>query len=485
LLARRMAVPIRIVGIGASRIGAGDFDHKIDVRTGDEIQTLAEEFNRMSTQLRESYSRLEQKVEERTRDLAQSVRELTALEEVGRAVTSSLDLKDVLATVVSRAVDLTGADAGAVYSYDSAEKVFTLSEPRGYEPSLIEAVGIIALADNEQVMQAAIEREEPILIEDLAASQPFRARDAMLAAGFVSVLLVPLRSADEFFGFIVMHWRVPGSVRPRTVELMQTFAHQSVLALHNAQLFQEIEEKGRQLAIVSEHKSQFFANMSHELRTPLNAVLGYAELLIDNLYGEIPEKAKEILGRVQSNGKHLLGLINDVLDLSKIEAGQLTLALEDYSIRAVVDSVIDTTEALAGAKGLALVTDVPEDLPIARGDERRLMQALLNIVSNAIKFTESGSIRIRVRTIDGFIALAVTDTGPGISLEDQARIFEAFQQVDNSNTRQQGGTGLGLSIARRLVALHGGMIELESELGVGSTFTIVLPVRVNEQKEAA
>jgi signal transduction histidine kinase len=283
----------------------------------------------------------------------------------------------------------------------------------------------------------------------------------------------------------VVHWRAHGSVRPRTVELMQTFAHQSVLAIHNAQLFQEIEEKGRQLAIVSEHKSQFFANMSHELRTPLNAVLGYAELLIDNLYGEIPDKAKEILGRVQSNGKHLLGLINDVLDLSKIEAGQLTLALEDYSVRAVVESVIDTTEALAGAKGLALVTDIPEDLPIGRGDERRLMQALLNIVSNAIKFTSSGSIKIRVRAVDGFFGLAVTDTGPGISVEDQARIFEAFQQVDNSNTRQQGGTGLGLSIARRLVALHGGMIELESELCAGSTFTIVLPIRVNEQREAA
>jgi signal transduction histidine kinase len=485
LLARRMAVPIRRVGIGASRIGAGDFEHKIDVRTGDEIQTLAEEFNRMSTQLRESYSRLEQKVEERTRDLAQSVRELTALEEVGRAVTSSLDLKDVLSTVVSRAVDLTGADAGAVYSYDSTERVFTLMEPRGYDQPLVEAVGTISVDDNEQVLQAAIESETPILIEDIATSQPFRARDAMLRAGFTSVLLVPLRSADEFFGFLVVHWRAAGGVRPRTIELMQTFAHQSVLAIHNAELFQEIEEKGRQLAIASEHKSQFFANMSHELRTPLNAVLGYAELLIDNLYGEIPDKAKEILGRVQSNGKHLLGLINDVLDLSKIEAGQLTLALEDYSVRAVVDSVVDTTEALAGAKGLALVTDIPEDLPIGRGDERRLMQALLNIVSNAIKFTESGSIRIRVRTIDGFFALAVTDSGPGISTEDQARIFEAFQQVDNSNTRQQGGTGLGLSIARRLVALHGGMIELQSELGIGSTFTIVLPIRVNEQKEAA
>ena len=303
----------------------------------------------------------------------------------------------MLATVVSRAVELTNADAGAVYNYDSEERLFTLMEPRGYDQPLIEAVGIIPVDASEPVMRGAIESEKPILIEDLAASQPFRARDAMLAAGFTSILLVPLRSADEFFGFLAVQWRTPGSVRPRTVELMQTFAHQSVLAIHNAELFQEIEEKGRQLAIASEHKSQFFANMSHELRTPLNAVLGYAELLIDNLYGEIPEKAKEILNRVQSNGKHLLGLINDILDLSKIEAGQLTLALEEYSVRAVVNSVIDTIEALAGAKGLALVTDIPDDMPIGRGDERRLMQVLLNIVSNAIKFTEQGSITIRVR----------------------------------------------------------------------------------------
>ena len=225
--------------------------------------------------------------------------------------------------------------------------------------------------------------------------------------------------------------------------------------------------------------------MSHELRTPLNAVLGYTELLADGLYGDIPERAKQVLERVQINGTHLLTLINDVLDLSKIEAGKLNLALEDYSIRNVVDTVVVQAGSLAQAKGLELATDVADDLPKGLGDERRLTQVVLNIVSNAIKFTEKGSVTISASTASGMFEIAITDTGPGIAPEDQARIFEAFQQVDNSNTRKKGGTGLGLSISKRLVEMHGGTMTVASELGIGSTFFVRLPIRVGEQREAA
>jgi signal transduction histidine kinase len=262
---------------------------------------------------------------------------------------------------------------------------------------------------------------------------------------------------------------------------MQTFAHQSYLAMHNAELFREIEERGSQLELANQHKSQFFANMSHELRTPLNAVLGYAELLLDGLYGKMPDKALGILERVQANGKHLLGLINDVLDLSKIEAGQLTLAITDYSMRSVIASVVAATESLAQAKGLALSAAIADDLPLGRGDERRLTQVLLNIVGNAIKFTETGSVEIGAKAADGLFKIAVSDTGPGIAPPDQLRIFDEFQQVDNSSTRQKGGTGLGLSIAKHLTEMHGGTVRLESQLGVGSVFHIVLPVRVGER----
>jgi signal transduction histidine kinase len=255
--------------------------------------------------------------------------------------------------------------------------------------------------------------------------------------------------------------------------------------MNNAGLFRKVEQRGRELAVASAHKSQFFANMSHELRTPLNAVLGYSELLADGIYGAMPDKAAEVLERIQSNGKHLLGLINDVLDLSKIEAGQLTLSLDDYSVENVVGSVVSAAGSLARTKGIELTTNIAPDLPVGRGDERRLTQVLLNLVSNAIKFTDTGKVEVDAKAIDGEFNIAVRDTGPGIAPEDQKKIFEEFQQVDNSSTRAKGGTGLGLSISRRFIDMHGGRIDLVSTVGVGSTFSVVIPVRVDQQRELA
>jgi signal transduction histidine kinase len=257
------------------------------------------------------------------------------------------------------------------------------------------------------------------------------------------------------------------------------------LTIHNAKLFHELEQKSRELEAASRHKSEFLANMSHELRTPLNAVLGYAELIQDGIYGEVPAKMGDVLERIQQNGRHLLGLINAVLDLSKIEAGQLTLSPADYSVRELALGVISATEALAAEKQLALEVDVPADLPQGFGDERRLTQVLLNLVGNAIKFTEAGSIRIRARVENGSFLVAVSDTGVGIAPDDRDRVFEEFQQVDSSSTRRTGGTGLGLAIAKRIVELHGGRIWVESTPGQGSTFAFTLPLRVGAQERAA
>jgi signal transduction histidine kinase len=299
----------------------------------------------------------------------------------------------------------------------------------------------------------------------------------ILNAGFRGVLVVPLLRPNKTIGALVVRRRTPGQFSESTVQLLETFAAQSVLAIQNARLFSEIEEKGRQLEIASRHKSQFLANMSHELRTPLNSVLGFTEMLADGLYGELPDKAKATLGRVQANGRHLLDLINDVLDLSKIEAGQLTLTMQDYSIAQIVKTVASATEPLARAKGLKLSTRVAEGLPVGHGDERRLTQVLLNLASNAVKFTDNGSIDIAARAHDGAFELMVRDTGPGIAREHQQRIFDEFQQVDESSTRQKGGTGLGLTISKRIVEMHGGTISVESMLGSGSTFTVEIPIR--------
>jgi signal transduction histidine kinase len=295
--------------------------------------------------------------------------------------------------------------------------------------------------------------------------------------------MVPLVGPDRVFGVLAIQRKKLGEFPGDVVRLMQTFAAQSALAIQNARLFREVEEQGRALAIASQHKSQFLANMSHELRTPLNAVLGFAELLVDGIYGELPERARGALERVQSNGRHLLGLINDVLDLSKIEAGQLTLAVDDYALGGIVRSVQSATEPLARAKALSLTVDVAAGMPLGRGDERRLTQVLLNLIGNAIKFTDTGGITIGAQVADGCFTVAVCDTGPGIAAGDQQLIFEEFQQVDSTNTRRKGGTGLGLAISKRIVEMHGGTLTVESVLGQGSTFCMSVPVHAAENKE--
>jgi signal transduction histidine kinase len=483
VMARRMVVPIRALQIGAQQLEASEFGHRIAVHTGDEVEDLAARFNGMADQLQGSYVKLEQKVAERTSDLEQSITELMALEEIGRAVASSLDTKAVLATIVTRAVELTHADAGAIYIYDASADVFQLAEAYELDPALQKAIRALRITLEGLGISAG--RPEPITVPHLADALHYPAREVTLSAGFRSLLVVPLLGQNDILGALVLQRREAGEFPVRAVDLMRTFAHQSALAIKNARLFREVEQKGRELALANEHKARFFANMSHELRTPLNGMLGFSELLVDGVYGAMPDPALEVLERIRKDGSHLLGLINDVLDISKIDADQLKLSLEDYSIQSIVESVVASTAPLAQAKAIEVKTSIARDLPIGRGDERRLTQVLLNIVGNAIKFTDTGWIEIRVNEINGHFAIAVQDTGPGIPAEAQARIFEEFQQVDNSITRQKGGTGLGLAIARRLVREHGGHVDVQSTAGMGTTFSIVVPVRVTEQRRAA
>jgi signal transduction histidine kinase len=484
LLARRMVGPIQALRAGAARIGGGDFSQRISIKTGDELEGLANQFNDMGVRLQDSYADLEKKVEQRTSELAQSVGELRALGEVSQAVNSTLDLEQVLSTIVAKATQLSNTEAGAIYVFDELQQEFRLRATYGMSDQMIAAVRDQHVNLSEAISDAT-EQGEPIQVADLRNEPTSTINEIILREGYRARLLVPLMRSDEIFGALVVRRKEPGEFSKNAVDLLRTFASQSVLAIQNARLFLEIEEKGRQLAEASKHKSQFLANMSHELRTPMNAILGYTELIIDGIYGEAPEKMVGVLTRVQTNGKHLLGLINDVLDLSKIEAGQLTLSLTDYSIKDMVYNVFGVVESLAKNKNLALNVDVPKDLPAAHGDERRLTQVLLNLVGNALKFTDQGGVTIKtVASLDSF-TVSVTDTGPGIAPSDQAKIFEEFQQADSSTTKAKGGTGLGLAIAKQIVEMHGGRLWVESELGKGSTFLFSLPVNVERQAQAA
>jgi signal transduction histidine kinase len=430
-------------------------------------------------------ARLFNELRERTAELGQSVEELKMLSEVGQAVSSTLDLRSVLSAILTASLGVTRANAGAIYSYSRANRSFRLVEAVGWDEAQARSVRDLQIAESATALGEAVARRMPVQLADLAERPSYALRDAALAAGFHSVLIVPLVGAERTFGAITLMRQESGEFPVETVRLMQTLASQSVLAIQNARLFREIAEKSEELALASQHKSQFLANMSHELRTPLNAILGYAELLVDGIYGPLPDRPKGVLERIQNNGRHLLALINDVLDLAKIEAGQLTLTLENYSLPEVVQSVVTATEPLAVAKGLKFITVLQDNLPIAHGDARRVSQILLNLVGNAIKFTDHGEVEIRAATDKSQFVLTVRDTGPGIADADQDLIFGEFQQIDNSNTRKKGGTGLGLAISKRMVEMQGGTISVESGLGQGSTFRVILPVQVEELMEAA
>jgi signal transduction histidine kinase len=331
----------------------------------------------------------------------------------------------------------------------------------------------------------AITERQTIHIHDLAAvpedRHPVRTNRSL---GVRTILATPLLREGVPIGTITIRRTEVRPFTDKQIALLRIFADQAVIAIENVRLFQEIQEKNGQLEIASRYKLQFLANMSHELRTPLNGILGLTEMILDKIYGEVPVKIRSALEDVQASGCHLLNLINDVLDLSKIEAGRVTLSIHEYSMREVVQAVFTAMQPLAAGKNLALKIVVPLDLPSGKGDQRRLIQVLMNLVGNAVKFADVGEVRVETRSADGSFLVSVSDTGPGIAPADQDRIFEEFKQVDGCNSRSKGGTGLGLAIAKRIIDMHGGRIWVESKIGIGSTFTFTLPLRVDRQVEA-
>ena len=421
--------------------------------------------------------RLFEEVQARTRELAQSVGELRALGEVTQAVNSTVDLETVLTTIVAKATQLSRTEAGAIYVLDDANQEFRLRATYGLNDTIVAELRDSHIRIGETAISEAAERRMPIQLPDIQID-PSATLDVIVRAGFRALLFVPLLGTDQIVGALVVRRKQPGEFSKSTIELLQTFAAQSVLAIQNARLFSEIGEKSRQLAEASERKSQFLASMSHELRTPLNAIIGLTEMMVTNAARFGTERALEPLRRVNAAGTHLLSLINEVLDLSKIEAGKLELNPEPVNLARLIDEVIGTAGQLAEKNQNRLIVEAQENVGALNADSMRLKQILLNLLSNACKFTKEGEVALRVcKVADGrdWVELAVTDTGIGLTAEQQAKLFQEFTQADSLTARRYGGTGLGLALSRKLARMMGGDVTVTSEQGKGSVFTVRLP----------
>ncbi|HEV8437639.1 MAG TPA: GAF domain-containing protein [Methylomirabilota bacterium] len=424
--------------------------------------------------------RLFQELQERTGQLARSVERLTALSAVGQAVSSTLELDRVLPTIADHAGQLSGSDGATIYEYDEATEVFHLRASRNLDEQVVAALREIPIRKGQGALGRAAARREPVQFTDITAPGAYTGplREVLLGAGFRALLAVPLLREEHLVGGLVVHRNTPGEFSPEIVDLLQTFGTQSALAIQNAKLFREIEDKGQQLEVANQHKSEFLANMSHELRTPLNAIIGFSEVLLERMFGEVNDKQAEYLQDILSSGRHLLSLINDILDLSKIEAGRMELELEAFDLSVALDNALTLVRERASRHGIRLDMSIDERLGAFVGDERKIKQVLLNLLSNAVKFTpEGGRVGVSAARSDGSVEISVSDTGIGIAAEDHEAIFEEFRQVGHDYSRKREGTGLGLTLARRFVELHGGRIWVKSEVGKGSTFTFSLPER--------
>ncbi|HET7031688.1 MAG TPA: GAF domain-containing protein, partial [Casimicrobiaceae bacterium] len=413
----------------------------------------------------------------RTTELTQSVRELKALGEVGQAVSSTLDLETVLSTIVSRATQLAGVDGGAIYEYAEEREEFYLQTVDRLPPALVEVLRSRPIRKGDGAVGRLAVVGEPVEIRDIADEKIYQSsvRKMLMKLGYRSLLAVPLLREDHVLGGLVVHRRSAGPFSPQVIDLLKTFAAQSALAIQNARLFREIEAKSRELETASRHKSEFLANMSHELRTPLNAIIGFSEVLYERMFGEVNEKQAEYLADILESARHLLSLINDILDLSKIEAGRMELDATEFSLPAAIDNTLTLVRERAHRRAIVLERTIDNGVDRVCADERKVKQVILNLLSNALKFTpEGGRVAVRARTCDGWAEVSVSDTGIGIAPEDQETVFDEFRQV-GSAAKNVEGTGLGLAISRKFIELHGGTIWVTSTPGAGSTFAFTLP----------
>ena len=415
-------------------------------------------------------------LEARSAELALKVEQLEALGQVGEAVNSSLDLDMVLSTIVMHAVQLSGTDGGSLMEFDEAQQRFFVRTAYGTSDDVLEQLRQAKISLHGTFVGRAAKEGRALQVADMSGLTLDVHQQLLYDTGWRSMVAVPMLREGRIVGVLVVRRLRAGDFPEETCDLLQTFASQSTLAILNARLFRELELKTSELEVVSRHKSEFLASMSHELRTPLNAVIGFSEVLLDRMFGEINDRQQEYLRDIWSSGKHLLQLLSEILDLSKVEAGRMELESVTFSVREALEYGLSMVRERAARHGLELALEVDAAVGGVVADELRFKQVVLNLLSNAVKFTPDGGEIVVAARVDGDdVAITVTDTGVGVAPEDRERIFESFQQGLRSSPTQE-GTGLGLTLCRRIVGLMGGRMWLESEVGVGSTFGFTVPL---------
>jgi signal transduction histidine kinase/ActR/RegA family two-component response regulator len=421
---------------------------------------------------------LVQQVEARSAELARKVEELEALREIGEAVSSSLDVDNVLSRIATYAVELSETDGGSIMEYSERERGFVVRSVYRTEPAVVERLRSVRIGLDETLVGRAATEGRPIAVTDLGTLTTLDPHlQTLFDAGWRSLVALPMLREGQIIGALVVRRKRTGDFSEETVDLLETFASQSAVALLNAQLYREVTEQSAALELASRHKSEFLASMSHELRTPLNAVLGFSEVLLEQMFGEINERQEEYLRDIHGSGKHLLELLSEILDLSKVEAGRMELEYSSFDLSSLLHDAASMVRERASVKGIDLRVEVDEAVGQVYSDQLRLKQVVLNLLTNAVKFTgEGGSVVLRATRGPAGVDLTVTDSGIGVPESDRERIFESFQQGGRGSTREE-GTGLGLTLSRRLVELLGGRMWLESEVGAGSTFGFSIPGR--------
>ena len=423
--------------------------------------------------------RLFKELEARNRELTEAVEQQTATAGILNVISRSpTNIQPVFDAILESAVRLCETAFGAIFRFDG-ERLHLVGH-HGIPPEGVEAYRQaypMAPKPEMHIGRAIRERRVVYVPDILAEPQITYTGSAQEAIGYRSLLYVPMLRDGQPVGVVGVGGREPGGLSSKHVTLVRTFADQAVIAIENVRLFNELESANRELEAASRHKSEFLANMSHELRTPMNAILGFSEVLSEHMFGELNAKQEEYLKDIHGAGQHLLALINDILDLSKVEAGRMELELTDFDLPTALEHAVMLVRERAGRRGIALDTMLDGGLGQVRADERKVRQVALNLLSNAIKFTpEGGRIGVTAVPREACVEVSVSDTGIGIAPEDQEKVFEEFRQVGTADKKAE-GTGLGLALSRKFVELHGGRIWVTSEIGRGSTFTFTLPVR--------